>query len=116
MPLRHSHWQWQSQGGWRSSASEVLFHPGDKRVVQRLQGAIEGGIHHPPFPDHPSAIQGPDEGAIVVVVADFDLVMGRDPLLSASGCQTPSFGMGMTMKRGGEGLEGGCAPSGGIRT
>src|SRR6266705_5177945 len=60
--------------------SNVLFHPGGECVVQRLQGALEGGIHHAPFPDHPSAIQGPDEGAIIVVVADFDPAMGRDPL------------------------------------
>ena len=56
--------------------SEVPFHPGSERVVQRLQGALEGGIHHVPFPDHPSAIQGPDEGALRVVVADFDPAMG----------------------------------------
>ena len=60
--------------------SNVFFHPGGERVVQRLQGAIEGGIQHAPLPDHPSAIQGPDEGAIIVVVADFNPAMGRDPL------------------------------------
>ena len=62
----------------------MLFHPGGERVIQRLQGVIEGGIHHAPFPDYPSAIQGPDEGAMIVVVADFDPAMGRDPLRNAA--------------------------------
>jgi len=57
----------------------VLFHPGGERVVQRLQGALEGSLHHAPFPDHPSTVQGADEGALIVVVADFDPAMHLDP-------------------------------------
>src|SRR5947207_5206394 len=69
-----SHW-------WQASllVFNVLFHPGGERVVQFLQGALEGGIHHAPFPDHPSAIQGADEGAMSVVVADFDPAIRCDP-------------------------------------
>ena len=69
-----SHW-------WQASLLMfiVLFHPGGDRVIQRLQGALEGGIHHAPFPDHSSAVQGPDEGALSVVVADFDPAIRLDP-------------------------------------